>query len=357
MDNFGSRLVAWYENNKRDLPWRRTSDPYKIWLSEIILQQTRIDQGLEYYKKFVSTFPDIINLASASPDKVFKMWQGLGYYNRAQNMLETARLIADKFNGKMPTEFENLVRLKGIGNYSAAAIASIAFDKPIPVVDGNVFRVLARLFAIDTPINSSAGKNEFEALAAKLMKQNKPGVFNQAMMEFGALFCKPKNPDCENCIFGQDCKAWQLKRVAEFPVKLKKIPVKKRFFYYLILETEKNGERAILMKKRNEKDIWKNLYDFPLIESDKDMDLKTVIKKLNQKFKIEEADENLVGISKKYKHQLTHQQINAVFIHIHPDHFNVDEAENSVILVNKNKITHYPVSRLIERYLQDQKMI
>jgi len=357
MDQYGTKLIGWYEINKRNLPWRQTRDPYKIWLSEIILQQTRVDQGLGYYLKFVEAYPTINSLANANPDDIFKLWQGLGYYNRAQNMLETAKKVVLEDNGKMPSEYDDLIKLKGIGNYTAAAITSIAFDKPFPVVDGNVYRVLSRLFAVETPINTTAGKHRFELLASNLMLNNPPGIFNQAIMEFGALYCKPINPDCEHCIFKNDCKAWKLQKVNHFPVKLKKIAVRKRFLYYLILESENNKTIHLLLKKRIGNDIWKNLYDFPLLEFHNVKNPHEVIKEFTDKFKIEQGKFKLVDISKKYKHQLTHQQINAVFIRITAKHFKLNEAEKSVLLIDKNKIANYPVSRLIERYLQDQKMI
>jgi A/G-specific adenine glycosylase len=357
MPDFGSRLMAWYDINKRDLPWRHTKDPYKIWLSEIILQQTRVEQGLNYYLQFVKRYPNVKKLAAADPDEIFKLWQGLGYYNRADNMLKAAKTIVEDYNAKLPANFDELRALKGIGNYTASAIASIAFGLPTPVVDGNVFRVLSRLFAIKTPINSSHGKKEFESIASRLMAHHNPGQFNQAMMEFGALYCTPKNPNCTNCIFKNDCQAWQKNSVVNFPVKQEKATIKIRYFYYLIIETEGKYDKTFVLKKRNGKDIWKNLYDFPLIELSRIIDPHKALQQFINQFNIDPVNFKLINISKKYQHQLTHQQINAIFIRIQLPNTSVFAAENSVLLINKNKITNFPVSRLIERYLQDQKMI
>jgi len=357
MDRFGRILIKWYDKNKRNLPWRSTRDPYKIWLSEVILQQTRVEQGLNYYLKFVERFPTIKKLAAADSDEIYKMWQGLGYYNRADNMMNAAKAIVKDFNGRFPADYDELLNLKGVGNYTAAAIASLAFNISKPVVDGNVFRVLSRLFAIKTPINTSAGKKEFELIASKLISDHPPAEFNQALMEFGALYCKPKNPDCENCIFKKDCIAWQKKEVISYPVKLPKRDIKKRFFYYVAIESD-NGEGSFfLMKKRDKNDIWKKLYDFPLVEFSNITEPHTALNKLLAEINLKSSEYRIVDISDNYKHQLTHQQINAVFIRIFVNKIENIEAENSILLVNKNDITNYPVSRLIERYLQDQKLI
>ena len=357
MDHFGRILIKWYGKNKRDLPWRSTRDPYKIWLSEVILQQTRVEQGLGFYIKFVERFPTVEKLAAAESDKIYKMWQGLGYYNRADNMMKAAKTIVADFEGRFPGNYNDLKKLKGIGSYTAAAIASIAFDKSKPVVDGNVFRVLSRLFGISTPINTAAGKKEFEVIASELMSDHDPGTFNQSLMEFGALFCKPKNPDCENCIFNTDCIAWQKKEVINYPVKNPKRDIKKRFFYYLLVELGTTDESVFLMKKRDKNDIWKKLYDFPLIEFTNKTEPHTALSKLAENIKLKSSEYRIKDISDNYQHQLTHQQINAVFIRIFVNKFENIEAENSLLLVNNNDINNYPVSRLIERYLQDQKLI
>lgn len=354
---FGECLIDWYDTNKRNLPWRHTQDPYKIWISEIILQQTRVEQGLSYYLKFINRFPNIGMLATADRDEVFKMWQGLGYYNRADNMLHTAKVVSNELGGQLPADYNELLKLKGIGSYTAAAISSIAFNISKPVVDGNVFRVLSRLFAIKTPINSSLGKKEFELIASELMVNHPPGTFNQAIMEFGALYCKPKNPDCQNCIINMDCQAWQDKCVENYPVKIAKKDIRKRYFYYLLIETEINSEIFFLIKKRENNDIWKNLYDFPLVELKSKIDPLMALKQLPLEINLTETNYRILNISKSYQHQLTHQQINAIFIRISVNKIEEVEAEKSILLVDRNNIINYPVSRMVERYLQDQKII
>ncbi len=357
MADFGEQLIKWYEVNKRNLPWRNTRDPYKIWLSEIILQQTRVEQGLNYYLKFVDHYPDVQKLALARQDDIYKLWQGLGYYNRANNMMIAAKTIVNEFDSNLPADYHALQKIRGIGSYTAAAIASIAFGISKPVVDGNVFRVLSRIYAITTPINTTTGKKEFEHLASILMSDHKPGTFNQALMEFGALFCKPKNPDCPQCIFNDRCLAWQNKSVTQYPVKNKKKAVRKRYFYYFVVKSVENNESFLLLQKRGEKDIWKNLYEFPSVEFSKKLDVDVALTQFKAKNLIKLDNYQINNISNSYTHQLTHQQINAVFINLIVNKIEKIEAENSILLVNQNEITNYPVSRLIEKYMQDQKMI
>ncbi|MGZ4118512.1 MAG: A/G-specific adenine glycosylase, partial [Bacteroidia bacterium] len=267
MEQFSGKIISWYNKNKRDLPWRNTKDAYLIWLSEIILQQTRVEQGMAYYLKFASNFPTIKHLAKADNDKVMKLWQGLGYYSRARNLHTTAQIVADKYKGKFPDTYEDILSLKGIGDYTAAAIASFAFNKARAVVDGNVYRVLSRVFGIETPIDSSKGKKEFYALANELIDKKNPALFNQAIMELGAIQCKPVNPDCSVCPLNNMCFAFAKKRIADFPVKEKKTKVRDRYFNYIVLNYK--GKTAI--NKRGAKDIWHNLHDFPLIETAKEL--------------------------------------------------------------------------------------
>ncbi|HSM63299.1 MAG TPA: A/G-specific adenine glycosylase [Gillisia sp.] len=262
---FHKILINWYLGNKRDLPWRQTSDPYHIWLSEIMLQQTRIEQGLPYYLAFTEAFPSVFDLAKASQDEVLKLWQGLGYYSRARNLHETAKFVAEELNGKFPDNYKDLLKLKGIGDYTASAIASICYNEAAPVVDGNVYRTLARYFDIDTPINSTAGQKEFKALASELIDADDPATYNQAIMEFGALQCKPQNPLCESCPLSNSCLALAKNKIKLLPVKLKKTKVKKRFFNYLVFLSEDN---KTLLEQRLGKGIWEGLYEFPLLESD-----------------------------------------------------------------------------------------
>ena len=235
MHPFSQKIIFWYEHNKRDLPWRNTRDPYLIWLSEIILQQTRVDQGMSYYLKFVGEFPTVKQLAKADNEKVMKLWQGLGYYSRARNLHTTAKIILLEHKGVFPKEFETILALKGVGEYTAAAIASFAYNKPYAVVDGNVYRVLSRVFDISTPIDSTQGKKEFNHLAGELLDKNKPAIYNQAIMEFGAMQCKPINPYCAVCPLNTMCLAYSKKLVAELPVKSKKTKVRDRYFNYIVL--------------------------------------------------------------------------------------------------------------------------
>ena len=262
--NFSNTLIMWYLINKRDLPWRKSKNPYLIWLSEIILQQTRIAQGTSYYEKFVDEFADIFALANAEEKHILKLWQGLGYYSRARNLHYTAKTIVEKYNGQFPESYDELIKLKGIGDYTASAISSIAFNLPHAVVDGNVYRVLSRIFGIESPINESKGVKEFKVLAQQLLEVDDPGTHNQALMEFGALICLPKNPKCTSCIFNNSCYALQAKRIDVLPVKIKKLKVRKRYFNYLVIDDQQG---ATIIRQRKGKDIWQNLFEFPLHES------------------------------------------------------------------------------------------
>lgn len=260
---FSKEIIAWYELNKRDLPWRHTCDPYVIWLSEVILQQTRVEQGLPYFHRFLSHYPDVQSFAAAHEDELLRHWQGLGYYSRARNMHKAAKMVVTEFGGVFPKRYADLIRLKGVGEYTAAAIASFAGGEAKAVVDGNVFRVLARYFGVDEPINSPKGKKLFFALAQELLEVQQPGLYNQAIMEFGAIQCKPKNPDCAACVLQLDCHARKEKRIDQLPVKIKSKPSRNRYFNYFVLV---DGDR-ILMNKRGQGDIWENLYELPLIET------------------------------------------------------------------------------------------
>lgn len=262
--NFSKTLTYWYSVNKRDLPWRKTKEPYFIWLSEIIMQQTQIKQGLPYYESFVNQYPTVFDLAAADESAVLKLWQGLGYYSRARNLHHTAIYVATELNGNFPTTYKELTTLKGIGDYTASAIASICYGESTAVVDGNVYRVLARYFGIDTPINSSLGIKDFKILATTLIDTNNPGDYNQALMEFGATQCKPQNPDCDVCPFNGSCVALQNGLVGTLPVKLKKTKIKDKYFNFLVFIS---SNKQTLFEKRTSKGIWQNLYQFPLVET------------------------------------------------------------------------------------------
>jgi len=277
--NFTNSLIQWYLREKRDLPWRKTTNPYHIWLSEIMLQQTRVAQGLPYFLRFTEAFPTVFDLAAADEEQVLKLWQGLGYYSRARNLHATAKHIAFDLNGNFSDNYKDLLKLKGVGEYTAAAIASIAYGEAVPVVDGNVYRVLSRYFDVETDISSATAKKEFFALAASLLPKDNASLFNQAMMEFGALQCVPKNPDCDNCIFNGSCLALKNKKVAMLPVKLKKTKVIQRYFNYLIIK-DSNGNSVI--KKRTAKGIWHNLYEFPLLETLHEVDFEEAVRLITQ---------------------------------------------------------------------------
>lgn len=308
---FAKLLITWYLNNKRDLPWRDTTDPYLIWLSEIMLQQTRVAQGLPYFLTFSEHFPTVSDLARADEQQVLRLWQGLGYYSRARNLHQTAKYVAFELGGEFPGNYNDLLKLKGVGEYTAAAIASFAYGEAVPVVDGNVFRVLSRYFGIETDIAQPAAKKEFVALAAQLMPSDSAALFNQAIMEFGALQCVPKNPDCMACPLSAGCLAFQHNKVSQLPVKSKKAQPKARFFDYLVYEDEL-GQTVI--RKRTAKDIWHNLYEFPLVESvSAEADLSEIIESALEKH-------DIISVktldSKATMHKLTHQWLRIRFVSV-----------------------------------------
>lgn len=309
--NLSGELIQWYFKNKRDLPWRGTTNAYIIWLSEIILQQTRVEQGMPYFHRFLEKYPDIKAFAAADEGEILKLWQGLGYYSRGRNMLKTARQVVAEFNGEFPVEYDQLIHLKGIGEYTASAISSFSANQAKAVVDGNVFRVLARYFGISEPINSPNGKRLFQDIANDVLNKENPGLHNQAMMEFGAMLCKPKNPDCKVCPVRSDCYAYNHNAIAELPQKLKKTKIRERFLNYIVV-TKGN---AVLMNKRDETDIWANIHDFPLIESARPLTAEEVL--LLPEFKTFFGENGLiVNAYQIKKHVLTHQHLHAQFIHI-----------------------------------------
>ncbi len=311
--DFSNSLLLWYLQNKRDLPWRNTVNPYPIWLSEIMLQQTKVAQGLPYFLTFMEAFPTVLHLAQANEEQVLKLWQGLGYYSRARNLHKTAQIIAFELNGNFPNNYIDLIKLKGVGEYTAAAIASFAFNEVVPVVDGNVFRVLSRYLNIETDIASASAKKEFSALAKELMPKNNPALFNQAIMEFGALQCVPKNPDCTNCIFNTSCAALQKNKVTELPVKLKKTKVTNRYFNYLVFLDNSN---KTIINKRTEKGIWHNLYEFPLIEAEEELDFETIYKAISEKYIDFPIDSIVVYNTEQIIHKLSHQKLHINFYRV-----------------------------------------
>lgn len=342
---FSNKLIVWYLQNKRELPWRNTTNPYHIWLSEIMLQQTRVLQGLPYYLKFVEAYPKVENLANAPEDEVLKLWQGLGYYSRARNLHATAKMVAQEMNGVFPNNYKDLLKLKGVGDYTASAIASISYNQAEAVVDGNVYRVLSRFFGISTPINSTDGQKEFKNLAQQLIDTDQPGTFNQAIMEFGARYCVPQNPDCENCIFNDGCVAFQQKKVSELPVKIKSKPVKTRFFNYLVFLSE--NERTIL-QQRNGKGIWHKLYEFPLIETSEEINLSALqklphFKDITDKLVIENIS---LFNEKPVVHKLSHQHLNTRF-------WIVETLKSSETAIPISEVKNYAVPVLIENFVSE----
>ena len=340
-------LINWYAENHRDLPWRHDPTPYQVWLSEVILQQTRVSQGMDYYLRFVERWPTVTDLANASEEEVLKMWQGLGYYSRARNLHKCARQVVEQYNGMFPADFEQLKKLQGIGGYTAAAIASIAFNLPHAVVDGNVYRVLSRLFDIDTPININEGQTFFNRLADELLNREKPGLHNQAIMEFGALHCTPKNPNCLLCPIQTQCLACAHQTVTQRPVKLQKVKVTTRYFNYLVIRIKD----SIYLHKRSSNDIWKNLYDFPCIESEQPLPVEKVIATEQFKQLIGNKPFTIVKVSPVFTHKLTHRTIQAQFIEIKLEKKLLRIETKDLFLTPEMDLGIFPIPRLIDLYL------
>lgn len=340
---FSQKLIGWYFKNKRELPWRQTKDPYKIWLSEVILQQTRVTQGLPYYENFVSSFPNVFDLAEASEEQVLKIWQGLGYYSRARNLHYTARYVSEHHKGIFPKTYDELLQLKGVGNYTAAAIASFSYEEPVAVLDGNVYRVLSRYFGVETDISSPKAKKEFQELANEVLDKKRPSLFNQAIMEFGALQCVPKSPDCEICILNDSCLALKERKVDRLPVKLKKTKITQRHLHYLVFLDKENNT---LINKRTQNGIWRNLYEFPVLEFGQKTENKNVIRNISElysgKYSIESI--GLFG-EKEIIHKLSHQDLRISFWKIEVE----NKLKNSVSL---GKIANYPFPIVIFNFIQ-----
>jgi A/G-specific adenine glycosylase len=348
--SFSAILINWYLKNKRDLPWRNTSDPYKIWLSEIILQQTRVEQGLPYYLKFIKKYPDVKKLAKADEDEVLKLWQGLGYYSRARNLHFTAKEIATKYKAKFPENYHEIRALKGIGDYTAAAIASFAYNLPHAVVDGNVMRVLSRYFGINEAIDGTKGKKMIAEAAQELLDVKSPAVYNQAIMEFGATYCVPVKPDCENCPFNDSCEAFRLNKVNELPYKAKKTKITKRYFHYFILDYE----GKTYLHKRKSGDIWQGLYEFPLHEAESHLEFDELLKLQLLKDVAKHSKMRLIKTSPTKKHILSHQHVFAQFYHIH---LNKPFKNERYMEVSIKALNNYALPRLIHRYLEEEILL
>lgn len=348
---FQRSLMAWYKPSDRPLPWKSIQNPYHIWLSEIILQQTRVEQGMNYYLRFVEAYPRIQDLAAAPDDEVMKLWEGLGYYSRARNLLAAARYVANELNGIFPESYEGILAMKGVGPYTAAAIASFAYNLPHAVVDGNVFRVLARFFGISTPQDSTTGKKQFSQLADSLLDQEVPGLYNQAIMDFGATVCLPRNPKCQQCPMIDQCVAFHEKRIAELPVKSKKIVKTTRFFHYLIL----NHQGQVYIQKREGKDIWQDLYQFPLLETESlEMEWPDLYQIIQENWMGLQLSTPRAG-TQVLQQILTHQIVNVRFWELELSVIESNLPENW-IQIRREELGLYAFPRVIDRYLKDDTL-
>jgi A/G-specific adenine glycosylase len=351
--NFSSHILSWYQINKRDLPWRHSDDPYHIWLSEIILQQTRINQGLAYYERFINRFPDVGSLAHASEDDVLYLWQGLGYYSRARNLHHTARIVDEEYNGVFPADYNKLLKLKGVGEYTAAAIASISFGLPYAAVDGNVARVLSRYFGISDPPDNPATRKTIKELAAQVLNPLHPGDFNQAMMDLGSLICKPIKPDCQNCPLADQCHAFIDGTTDLIPAPKVKVKIKFRYFHFFLFWLRQ--KELLFVEKRVDKDIWKNLFQLPLIEADE----KGAVK--NEQIAVNAPFQSLkdvlmvtppVPIDKPVVHQLTHQRIEAFFYLVHIDEKQAEMLGNDYQQVKPEEFENMAKPIIIGRFFE-----
>jgi len=340
-------LIKWYNLNKRDLPWRETNNPYIIWVSEIILQQTRVNQGIHYFYRFIEHFPDIKSLADAPVDDVLKLWQGLGYYSRARNMHQAAKTIMNDYGGKFPQDYSEILKLKGIGEYTAAAIGSFCFNTAVPVIDGNVIRFLSRFFGVYESISTAKGKKTIKKLAEENIDSKNPGTYNQAIMEFGALQCTPKNPDCIECPLRKECYAYSNNLISDLPVKKKKIKITKRYFNYIHIIYKENT----FIEQRTEKDIWHMLYQLPLIETKTKSSTQEIINHELWEKIFENSNPEIVEITNTIKHQLSHQQLFTRFYKVvikKPTNY----LKQNYLTINHADIEKYGVPRLIDRYFK-----
>jgi len=342
---FGKIIIDWYQYHQRDLPWRKTTDPYVIWLSEVILQQTRVEQGMPYFHRFLAHYPTVADFAKADEGEILKDWQGLGYYSRARNMHFTAKLVMQEYAGEFPKSYCELIKLKGVGEYTAAAIASFSNNEAKAVVDGNVFRLLSRYFGIDVPINSTKGKKLFFELANEFIIPEQAGLYNQAVMEFGALQCKPQNPNCANCPLILSCEAYKTNQVANLPVKLKKLKIRERYFNYFVL----SQDSSVLLRKRGPQDIWQNLYEFPLLESTKLLTPDEIV--LDDGF-IQLFGKQVIfkSLHGPVKHLLTHQRLYAQFFELEINPANINFEENWQ-WIDKNELENFAKPKLIFDFL------
>lgn len=347
---FVRRLSAWYQGNKRLLPWREETEAYRIWVSEIILQQTRVQQGLDYYTRFIVRFPDVRSLAEAEEQEVLKYWQGLGYYTRARNLHAGARYLWDNYQGKFPDTYEEILKIKGVGRYTAAAIASFAFHLPYPVVDGNVLRVVSRIFGIEAAVDTAEGRLEVERMVKQYIPEDAPALFNQAMMDFGALQCVPRNPDCTLCPFFGNCYAERHALQAELPYKKHKTKQTDRYFWYWVF---RQGE-SVYLRCRQEKDIWKGLYEFPLTESVQPLTENQAVEIQSFVDSNQIAGQQPLRVSEEYRHVLSHQILHARFAEVQlPDDVHPSCGQR----VARKDLPAYPLPRLMEKYLSERMCV
>lgn len=347
--SFSQKLLEWAATQNRPMPWKGEKNPYLIWLSEIILQQTRVEQGLPYFQNFAKSYPRVKDLANASEDDVMRLWQGLGYYSRARNLHATAKRIAYELNGEFPKTYKGILALKGVGPYTAAAIASFAYNLPHAVVDGNVYRVLARIFGIETPIDTTEGKKQFFNLANELIDTKKAGKYNQAIMDFGATLCTPKLPNCKECPFKEDCKGLKNKTIDKLPIKSKKLVKKERHFHYLIL----NYKSQLWLNKRTQKDIWQNLYEFPMIEFSEKKTSDFVKSHSKWQEILKNIDFSITKISKPYRQTLTHRKVIATFWELE---LSEPIQKNKLIQIDKKNLKQFAFPKVIIQYLQDKSL-
>jgi A/G-specific adenine glycosylase len=346
-EKFAKGLLAWNrKSNQRQMPWKGEKDPYKIWISEIILQQTKVEQGLKYYEAFIKNFPAVHHLAKAPDQKVFKLWEGLGYYSRCKNLLASARFIAEELNGVFPSDYESILNLKGVGNYTAAAIASFAYNLPYAVLDGNVFRVLSRIFDVELPIDSKEGKQRFSALAQQILPKKAAGEYNQAIMDFGATICKPA-PVCAECFFNKNCRAYLQGKQQSLPIKAKELKIRERWFNYIILIFQ----NQYAVRERTSKDIWQHLFEFPLIETTNRAAEEEIKKMMLRQFGLKGNDYktllNKQGTAQKLSHQKIHFQYTIIEMkkEIVPDGF---------VYVSQKQLRKYPFPKTLKQFIKDE---
>jgi A/G-specific adenine glycosylase len=345
--NLTESLLSWYEQHRRPLPWRETRDPYTVWLSEVILQQTRVSQGMPYFLRFRETYPDVQSMAAASEQDILKLWQGLGYYSRARNMHSAAKEVVGNHGGIFPQTAAGLKKLKGVGDYTAAAIASICYGEAVPVVDGNVMRVISRLYALDVPADSGQGRSRITELAGGLMNAGHPGTFNQAVMELGSLVCSPKNPSCDRCPLAFGCQALKMKSAEKFPIMLPKKAAVIRHIDYLVIRFRRGNNESVLMRKRSGKDIWKNMYDFPSVELQGEAGPGAIAAGLAE-LGIPDAGGHTYHISTSVVHLLSHRRLIVRFITLNAS------VEPKILpgleAIPLSGIHSLPLPRLIEKF-------